>query len=53
MIVLVRELAGPGGVASGLVDCIGNTVVVILWQRWSDNIIRMVFGMPFGGDGGT
>ena len=53
MIVLVRELAGPGGVASGLVDYIGNTVVVIIWQRWSDSIIEMVFGMPFGRDGGA
>ena len=53
MIVLVRELAGPGGVASGLVGYIGNTVVVIVWQRCSDSIIAMVFGMLFGGDGGA
>ena len=53
IIVLVRELAGPGGVASSLVGDVGNTVVVIVWQRCSDSIIAMVFGMLFGGDGGA
>ena len=53
MIVLVREPAGPGGVASGLVGYIGNTLVVIVWQRCGDSIIAMVFGMLFGGYGGA